>query len=911
MDLHQSADALKSASVKDRPVNLAVVALVSLIVAILVTVVLFSFYRTWLFSERQENLVDQVQHQAREMQLITFHGKISGTAELLGMAVGEIKESALGNLPPDAPETLNILRMVVQEFGSDNVFVLNKAGVIVAYLSSKGRSGTGKNISFRPYYIKGIAGESNLYAAVGTTSDERGLYHAAPIYRERSRASEVIGVIVVKIGLQAVDRFLANWHGPAMLMTPERVVFATNRSEFQFRFDVAEGDRLSQPNWLDRFGNFKLGKGITPFPFDMRDNRFIWQGEEYEYRTSALQWNDPRGPWHLLLAENRESWFPQHYAAWIAGLLFVSIMALEWMLIFYWLVRVNRQQILIAKETSRLQSQAMLEKLDDAMQQVHDSIQYASRIQRSILPKPEWFDAAFSDYFMLWNPRDTVGGDIYWYRNWGAGTLIIMGDCTGHGIPGAFVTLVANGALDQAYLETPHGDPGFLLQRMHQLLQTTLGQDLPAEEGSNDGIELGVCYLDGHGQTLIYAGARFDLFIVRHGQVERIKGTKAGLGYRSTPYNLHINNHEVRLQGNESFYMTSDGLIDQVGAEKRCGFGVKRFQNLIAELADEPMAQQKIRIEQTLAAWQGSEERRDDVSVIGFKVRSEGSVTHQTGQDAGAIPLLDYKLIDDDHKKLYGIVDQLGLAVVRGEDRSRILALMEELADYTKWHFRHEERLMTMYQYPDQQLHKYAHARLIEQVVQIIQDLENGVGDLSVQIVQIMQDWLKQHIQGDDRDFTTFLIGQGVSGDQEPSEISATPFVERFFALDETLLVGYTPIDDDHRKLIEIMNQLHASWTRTDACEEIIRQINALVNYTLWHFRHEERLMQQHDYPRLAQHKEAHQDLMIQVRAVKHKVIREDVTASQELNLMLRNWLIEHIHKMDKDLSRYLLAVAK
>ncbi|MBT8004573.1 MAG: PAS domain S-box protein [Rhodospirillales bacterium] len=148
------------------------------------------------------------------------------------------------------------------------------------------------------------------------------------------------------------------------------------------------------------------------------------------------------------------------------------------------------------------------QKLADAFNIISSSIDYASNIQRSVLPSDTLFTSLLSDHFVWWEPRDVVGGDIYWSRMWGDGFLIILGDCTGHGVPGAFMTLIATGALDKALTEVPNGNVADLMQRIHQIVQITVGQHGEIGE-SDDGLELGICYLDSEMNELTFVGARF------------------------------------------------------------------------------------------------------------------------------------------------------------------------------------------------------------------------------------------------------------------------------------------------------------------------------------------------------------------------------------------------------------------
>jgi serine phosphatase RsbU (regulator of sigma subunit) len=228
-------------------------------------------------------------------------------------------------------------------------------------------------------------------------------------------------------------------------------------------------------------------------------------------------------------------------------------------------------------------------------------------------------DATLAEYFVYWEPRDRVGGDAYWCEHWGRGNILALGDCTGHGVPGAFITMIVNGALSMALLETPPGDVAVLLQRTHQLIKSVLSQDTEGGE-SDDGLEMGICYITPKSNKMVYAGGRFSLFYHENGEVNEVRGDKFGLGYRRVPHDVQFTNQEIEITPDRTFYMTSDGIIDQIGGDKRRSFGKKRFKTLLCEIVDLPMAEQRTRVNQTLVEYQGDEQRRDDVSVIGFRL---------------------------------------------------------------------------------------------------------------------------------------------------------------------------------------------------------------------------------------------------------------------------------------------------
>jgi len=254
--------------------------------------------------------------------------------------------------------------------------------------------------------------------------------------------------------------------------------------------------------------------------------------------------------------------------------------------------------------------------------QTTSSINYASRIQRSVLPTSDMMKELLDEFFILWKPRDVVGGDIYWGRKWGQGSLMLLADCTGHGVPGAFMTLISSGALDRALLDIPVGDAADLIQRMHRIVQQLLSQDVEVcddDHCSDDGLELGVCYIQPQKDSLIFAGAGFPLFYTDGDGFKKIKGDRKGTGYRHIPRDTNWTNKVLEVEKGMCFYMSSDGIFDQIGGPKRRGFGKKRFMKLLGSVQARPVPEQGEAIYEQSVAFQGEEKRRDDVSAIGFK----------------------------------------------------------------------------------------------------------------------------------------------------------------------------------------------------------------------------------------------------------------------------------------------------
>ena len=260
------------------------------------------------------------------------------------------------------------------------------------------------------------------------------------------------------------------------------------------------------------------------------------------------------------------------------------------------------------------------QELADTHRQVLDSIQYAQLLQQAMLPTPEMLAWAFADYFMIWRPRDLVGGDFYYCRIDERGCLLALVDCTGHGVPGAFMTMAVNAALNHIASVMDITDPVLVLQALHREMQTILHQDDMGESFEN-GFDAGVCYWAWNEPLLYFAGARIDLYYQDPATpTTLIRGNRTSLGYRQTdPDWTLFSRHDLERIPGRTFYLTTDGLLDQAGGLKGHGFSRRRFQDVLQQGNGQPLPEQQAALEQALAAWQGERPQRDDIAVIGFR----------------------------------------------------------------------------------------------------------------------------------------------------------------------------------------------------------------------------------------------------------------------------------------------------
>ncbi|MGH6824185.1 PAS domain-containing protein [Methyloceanibacter sp.] len=252
-----------------------------------------------------------------------------------------------------------------------------------------------------------------------------------------------------------------------------------------------------------------------------------------------------------------------------------------------------------------------------ANQLILQSLRYARRIQAAILPQLRELATVSDDHFLIWEPRDIVGGDFFWFQPIRDGHAVIVGDCTGHGVPGAFMTLVAWGMLDRMLQLAPSENPSEVLAGLHRGVQTLLGQDQKTGE-TDDGLEAGVCFINPDRRKMAFAGARFSLWRSNERGVTEIKGDRKGVGYRRYPKETSFTDITLPYGEGDSFYMTTDGLIDQIGGPRGRSFGKRRFQTLLKKYQGHPMQIQAEAVRTELARYQGQQIRRDDLTILGF-----------------------------------------------------------------------------------------------------------------------------------------------------------------------------------------------------------------------------------------------------------------------------------------------------
>jgi len=257
--------------------------------------------------------------------------------------------------------------------------------------------------------------------------------------------------------------------------------------------------------------------------------------------------------------------------------------------------------------------------VEEKNQEITSSIQYAKRIQDAIMPSMDEIRTVLPDSFVYYRPKEIVSGDFYWFSKQGKRAFIAAVDCTGHGVPGAFMSMIGNDHLNQIVNVEKVTSPEVILNRLHHEIQVTLKQKHGVSE-NHDGMDIALCVLDPATDKLLFSSANRFLYRVRNGEVLEVRGDTANIGGIMHEDVRKYALHEVDRQASDVFYIFSDGVSDQFGGEDGKKFGYKRLKELLVEMHALPVAEQRELFEQRLLAWMGNNDQIDDFLLIGFRV---------------------------------------------------------------------------------------------------------------------------------------------------------------------------------------------------------------------------------------------------------------------------------------------------
>jgi len=247
---------------------------------------------------------------------------------------------------------------------------------------------------------------------------------------------------------------------------------------------------------------------------------------------------------------------------------------------------------------------------------ITDSLIYASYIQRAMLPSDIYFRKLLPDSFIFFKPKEIVSGDFYWIRESLDKIFLVAADCTGHGVPGAFMSMIGVELLNKIIIDQKIETPSEILYVLSKGIERTFSADDSGVKVLRDGMDVGLCVIDMKTRELEYAGAFFPLYIIRDNKLIEIKGDRMSVGLASAD---GYKNNQVMLENGDVIYLFSDGYPDQFGGPNGKKFMYRRFRHLLLTIHAFSMEEQMEIIRESISSWKGDNDQVDDLMVLGLK----------------------------------------------------------------------------------------------------------------------------------------------------------------------------------------------------------------------------------------------------------------------------------------------------
>ncbi len=278
-------------------------------------------------------------------------------------------------------------------------------------------------------------------------------------------------------------------------------------------------------------------------------------------------------------------------------------------------VRERTAEVVRQKEEIEKQS----EQIAELYEQVKDSILYAKRIQEAILPSREEINASLQNSMVLFRPKDIVSGDFYWFTEKPDRVIIAAADCTGHGVPGALMSMIGSSLLNEIVNEKGITQPNEILLALKHGVIKALNKH-PSSDQTKDGMDIGICSIPKKGNKIDFAGANNPLWMVRDGEIIDFRGDRQPVGIYGDNLDTPYTNHTIDIQDGDSVYIFSDGYADQFGGPRGKKFKYSQFKKLLVQINNETMESQRDTLNTRIEEWMGDQEEQiDDILVVGIR----------------------------------------------------------------------------------------------------------------------------------------------------------------------------------------------------------------------------------------------------------------------------------------------------
>ncbi|MBK7130810.1 MAG: SpoIIE family protein phosphatase [Crocinitomicaceae bacterium] len=422
---------------------------------------------------------------------------------------------------------------------------------------------------------------------------------------------------IYQVSLNEDSIFQYNTH--KILSTEHRIVYAQNSVRFDFTSTAYLGGLENEYSWYLEGFESDWGKWKST---NFTEYQRLTEGD-YVFHVQAKNYYG---------YESTEATFsftilpPWYRTAWAYIVYIILFILLIYIIIRVSIARVKSQkeelEKIVQERTHEIAEQNHLlehqkAEIEEKTNDILDSIKYAKRIQNTILPGEDKLRQIFDhDHFVLYKPKDIVSGDFYWAARFENKTIFSAIDCTGHGVPGAFVSIVGFNGLNRTVNEFKLRQPAAILDKLTDLVVDTFSQ---SESNIKDGMDIGLCAIDNETLKLEFSGANNPLLLVREKEAIELKPDKQPIG--EFEERKPFTNHEIQLQSGDCVYVFSDGYADQFGGPKGKKLKYKALKDLLVEISQLEMKEQLTRLDQAFNAWKGEYEQLDDVCLFGVKIK--------------------------------------------------------------------------------------------------------------------------------------------------------------------------------------------------------------------------------------------------------------------------------------------------
>ena len=463
---------------------------------------------------------------------------------------------------------------------------------------------------------------ASVYVNIGYVYSKRGdINEAIKFYRNGLRLQEQVGNKkgIIRASNNLAGILLERGETKEALSLLERSLEYSKELGFP-RFISSSAVLLSQIYEMQ--GKYNSALNLFKLHVQMKDSLHnmesqkatVQQRAKYEYEKQKAVDDAEHDKEIAIEQEAKEKQTILTYAT-AGGLGLVAIFLL---VVFNRLKVTRKQKSIIEEQKTEVEKQKSVvelahTELEEKNKEITDSIQYAKRIQNAILPPNKVVKEYLQESFIYYKPKDIVAGDFYWLEHSKNKVLFAAADCTGHGVPGAMVSVVCNNGLNRSVREFGLTDPGEILNRTREIVVQEFEK---SEEEVKDGMDIALCSLEGN--KLQYAGAHNPLWLIRDGELIETKANKQPIGQFDNPE--PYTTHTLELKKGDSLYIFSDGYADQFGGEKGKKLKTANFKKLLLSIQKESMEKQKQLIDEAFEHWRGDLEQLDDVCVIGVRI---------------------------------------------------------------------------------------------------------------------------------------------------------------------------------------------------------------------------------------------------------------------------------------------------